>query len=626
MLNIKDIQERLKRNPEPQEVKDIRNNILNSFNKLEFIEEGHKYYLHHDDGTVESLKSVSETCHQFEQENDWETITKNYAEKHNMTVEQVKRMWHENNIKATNNGTSTHLYGEQMMYFVMGYPEKICDVIKPQYEDGYLIPYSKKQEAIMKYYEDLIKIDEIYPVIPETQIYTGINDTLHLNHNYAGTFDMLFTMKINGEWKLMIHDWKGLPLDTPIFTDKGWKTMGTITTEDKVYDKNGILCNVLHTSSIHHKPCIKITFNNNDEIVCDEDHRWEITFMKNEKHKRFFSKKVMTGKELLEYHSKLDRNKTYLIPRIMVSKPIQNEEISLPIHPYVLGAWLGDGNKYDSHITNMYDELWKEIERCGYTLGNDVSQGGCGKAKTRNVNGFMAQARKCNLYGNKHIPDIFLQGSYKQRLALLQGLMDTDGYYNKTRKRYVMSTTQEWQKKATLQILSSLGIKATVIKAKGKCTNCPNTSVFDRWDICFATTEKVFRIRDIKPLEKCAITTEFRTIVDVKKCDTVPTRCIEVDSATHTFLCGYNFLVTHNTNCSLTSSYNQSKGITMKPPFDDLIDEAKNHYILQLSCYEMGLRQLGYDVIDRRLIHLKDDGTYDKIALPSVADRLQKVL
>lgn len=288
MLNIKDIQERLKRNPEPQEIKDIRNNILNSFNRLEFIEEGHKYYLHHDDGTIESLKSVSETCHQFEQENDWETITKNYAEKHNMTVEQVKRMWHENNIKATNNGTSTHLYGEQMMYFVMGYPEKICDVIKPQYEDGYLIPYSKKQEAIMKYYEDLIKIDEIYPVIPETQIYTGVNDTLHLEHNYAGTFDMLFTMKINGEWKLMIHDYK--------------------------------------------------------------------------------------------------------------------------------------------------------------------------------------------------------------------------------------------------------------------------------------------------------------------------------------------------TNCSLSSSYNQSKGITMKAPFDDLIDEAKSHYILQLSCYEMGLRQLGYDVIDRRLIHLKDDGTYDKIALPSVVDRLKKVL
>lgn len=626
MLHISDIQERLKRNPEPKEVAGIRNNILNSFNKLEFIEEGHKYYLHHDDGTTESLKSVSATCHQFEQENDWDEIAKNYAIKHNMTIEQVKRKWHENNIRATNNGTSVHLYGEMMMHFCMGNIDKICDVIKPQYEDGYLIPLGKKQEAIMHYYEDLMKIDSIYPVIPETQIYTGVNDTLHLKQNYAGTFDMLFTMKVGNEWKLLIHDYKGLPLDTPIFTDKGWKTMGNITSDDKVYDKNGVLCNVLHASSIHHKPCIKIKFNNNDEIVCDEDHRWEITFMKNENHNRVFSSKVMTGKELLEYHNTLDRNKTYLIPRIMNPKPLQNQDIKLPIHPYVLGVWLGDGNKYDSHVTNMYDELWEEIEKCGYTLGKDVSQGSSGRAKTRNINGFMTEARKLNLYINKHIPDLYLQSSYHQRLALLQGLMDTDGYFNKSRNRYVMSTTRKWQVKATVQLLSSLGIKPTVIKARGKCTNCPNKPTFDKWDVCFVTTEKVFRIRDIKPLEECAITSEFRTIISVEPCNTVPTRCLEVGSPTHTFLCGYNFLVTHNTNSSLSSSYNRSKGVMMKAPFDDLVDEAQSHYTLQLSCYELGLRQLGYDVIDRRLIHLKDDGTYDKVALPSVVDRLKETL
>lgn len=288
MLHISDIEERLKRNPEPKEVAEIRNNILNSFNKLEFIEEGHKYYLHHEDGATESLKSVSATCHQFEQENDWDEIAKNYAIKHNMTVEQVKRKWHENNIRATNNGTSVHLYGEMMMHFCMGNVDKICDVIKPQYEDGYLIPLGKKQEAIMHYYEDLMKIDSIYPVIPETQIYTGVNDTLHLKQNYAGTFDMLFAIKVGGEWKLCVHDFK--------------------------------------------------------------------------------------------------------------------------------------------------------------------------------------------------------------------------------------------------------------------------------------------------------------------------------------------------TNSSLSSSYNRSKGIMMKTPFDDLVDEAQSHYTLQLSCYELGLRQLGYDVIDRRLIHLKDDGTYDKVALPSVVDRLKETL
>ena len=206
MLNIKDIEKR--NHKEPQEVTAIRENILKSFSRLEFQEGPHKYFIHNDDNTILEVPSVSAITHEFEPKVDWDLITEEYAFKRNRTVESVKREWEENNVRATNNGTSTHLFGEAYMYFFMGKPELIPDVIKPQYEKGYLIPYSEKQEAIANFYENLFINDDIYPVMPEAQVYMGINDEYANIRQYAGTFDMLFTYKKDNEWQLALYDWK----------------------------------------------------------------------------------------------------------------------------------------------------------------------------------------------------------------------------------------------------------------------------------------------------------------------------------------------------------------------------------------------------------------------------------
>ena len=209
MLHIDDVNKRLDVNPEPKEVKEIRENIIKSFSKLEFVEEGHKYYVHNDDGTLTTLPSVSHVCHQFEPQVDWDVICENKAKKLNIPTETLKREWKENNIKSTNNGTKTHLYGENMMKFVMGNFDEIDDLLKPQFEDGFFIPYGKKEEAISSFYEDIIKIDNFYPVMAEAKLYTGINDTTNFKQNYSGTFDMLFAFKSkDGSYKLSILDFK----------------------------------------------------------------------------------------------------------------------------------------------------------------------------------------------------------------------------------------------------------------------------------------------------------------------------------------------------------------------------------------------------------------------------------
>lgn len=640
MINITDIKERLKKNPEPKEVTEMRENILSAFSNLEFIEEGHKYYIHNEDGSVDTPVSVSGLIKEFEPYVDWDLKAENVAIREDVPVEVIKRRWRETNLKATNSGTQHHEFGESYMNFVRGLESStFCNSCIKQYEEGYLIPCASKQEAISKYWEDIFKINEIYPLIPEVKMYMPKDNKFGIKKLYCGTADITFAMKYKGEWCILLHDYKGLPLDTPIATIDGWKNMGDIEKNDIVFDKNGQPTKVLNVSQIHNNPCLKIKFDNNTEIICDEEHRWEISFFQerfpNGVKERYFKTIVMTGKELFNFihnennftiNKKTGKKnlKPHLVPKILNSKPIELPKVDLPIHPYVLGIWLGDGNKIDGKVTNMYQELWDEIIKCGYSIGKDVSQSGSGKAQTRTIFGLAHQLKLLGLLGNKHIPNMYLRASYEQRLDILRGLMDTDGYYNATRNRYVLTTTKLEQIEFSMKLLYSLGIKPTVIKAKGKCNNCKNKKIFDKWDISFATDIYPFKIRQLKISNKKSIRNTFRNIKSVEYCETVQTKCIEVDSPTHTYCCGYDMLVTHNTNKTIINDYNQNFNVTMLSPFDNFIDEPKSHYTFQLSAYALMLMNLGYKVIDRKLIWLKNDGNYEKISLPDITDKLIK--
>lgn len=213
MLNIEDIRKRLKEHPIPEEVKEIRRKITEAFSDLEFIEEGHKYYLHKTNGKTKEMTSVTTFCHQeFQPFVDWDTILINKAEKLSISPDKLKREWKEKNITSTSNGTLTHLFAEAYMYFYLGEPENMPEVIrKMQYEDGFLIPYGNKQKAVAKYYEDMFQTEGLYPVMPEAQIYIESgNNPYGMNVNISGTFDALFAFqdKKTDEWKLSIRDWK----------------------------------------------------------------------------------------------------------------------------------------------------------------------------------------------------------------------------------------------------------------------------------------------------------------------------------------------------------------------------------------------------------------------------------
>ena len=214
MLNIKDIEQKLKKYPEPKEVKEIREHITKTFSDLDFFEVGHKYIWHSKNGDIQ-LPSVSGVTHAFVPPTDWEEVKRRKAAKLGVPVEQLTREWEETNVRGTNNGTSAHLFGENYMYFVMG-QTKFDPIIAPQYEKGYLIPYAAKENAVEAFYCDLMKLYDndngniIYPVMAEAKLHTGVNAEYDLGaNNYAGTTDMVFAHRDkSGKFKLLIYDFK----------------------------------------------------------------------------------------------------------------------------------------------------------------------------------------------------------------------------------------------------------------------------------------------------------------------------------------------------------------------------------------------------------------------------------
>jgi hypothetical protein len=85
-------------------------------------------------------------------------------------------------------------------------------------------------------------------------------------------------------------------------------------------------------------------------------------------------------------------------------------------------------------------------------------------------------------------------------------------------------------------------------------------------------------------------------------------------------------IVTHNTNKELIKDYSRKHKKNCLDPFSDLPDEPLSMYTLQLSCYQIPLMDLGIKVIDREIIWLKDDKTYEVIRVPDITQRLREVL
>lgn len=164
---------------------------------------------------------------------------------------------------------------------------------------------------------------------------------------------------------------------------------------------------------------------------------------------------------------------------IAVASTLDLPEADLPVPPYTLGAWLGDGHSASALLTNsdadsaIVEYIRAEgitARRRAHSDGNHIgsyqlgSYIGSGKSKQHCL---QAVLRRLGVLGNKHIPLAYLRASCAQRLALLQGLMDTDGTASKA-GQCVFCNINERLARNVFHLVATLGLKPTLSQAPAK--------------------------------------------------------------------------------------------------------------------------------------------------------------
>jgi hypothetical protein len=383
---------------------------------------------------------------------------------------------------------------------------------------------------------------------------------------------------------------KGLALDTPIPTPTGWSTMMDLSAGNELFDDAGNICRVVAVSEINHRPCYRLVFDDGSELIADDVHRW-ITFDSKElaaltrrdpswrearRLKRQSRAKESTSaarlNALAKHNSAIGAANSLSAPEgtmrdtleisnsVVTSRGRRNHAIKvcgalqtpisdLIVPPYTLGAWLGDGASANGQITSADDHILSAIRDDGYEVRSyswSVIQ--------HSIIGLKVKLRQLGVLNNKHIPAAYLRASYEQRLALLQGLMDTDGHaaldggceYDGISETLV---------RGVFELVMSLGIKATLQKGKARLNG---RVISDKWRVKFTTKLPVFRLpRKCERLRDTRRTAKFRYIVSCERIDSVPTRCISVDSPSHMYLAGKSMIPTHNSDLALGKALTQ---------------------------------------------------------------------
>lgn len=329
---------------------------------------------------------------------------------------------------------------------------------------------------------------------------------------------------------------KGLALDTPIPTPSGWITMGEISVGDVVFDHLGKPTPVTDVSEIKNIPCFRVTFSNGDFVVCDDEHRWLARAGGANACKDQY--RVYTVNELFAAKNQ------GLAVTIPVQGALDLPDADLPINPYLLGYWLGDGTARRPQITCNTDDL-QHVEDAiseAYTLGT-VRKDERADAWCVGIKGMLEDLRSLDLISNKHIPQIYLRASIDQRKQLLAGLIDSDGHVDKDRGRVKYTSTNYALACGVFELASSLGETPLQICRRVSGFGVETTSHEVSWQpsfVCATLPRKKERIRD----RKISI---YRAIKSIEEVPSVPTRCIAVASAEKTYLCGRSMAPTHNT-------------------------------------------------------------------------------
>jgi hypothetical protein len=205
---------------------------------------------------------------------------------------------------------------------------------------------------------------------------------------------------------------------TQIATVQGWKTVDSVVVGDYVFSPDGSPVLVTGKSDVYEEDLYEVETSDGQVIECDGEHLWTVRFGSGRPFETLSTRQILHKLETQGWRK--DGNFPMLPPQSAAMFPYR----SLPIDPYVLGVWLGDGSSASSSVGCSFKDMAQmrqQIETCGYRTTHNP------KFQQFNILGLLPELRALGVLGDKHIPEMYLCASIEQRMALLQGLIDTDG-------------------------------------------------------------------------------------------------------------------------------------------------------------------------------------------------------
>jgi replicative DNA helicase len=417
---------------------------------------------------------------------------------------------------------------------------------------------------------------------------------------------------------------KALALDTPLPTPTGWTTMGAVAVGDELIGADGRPTRVVATTEVMAgRPCFEVAFSDGSVIVADAEHQWMTETRaarraRQEARTRGGAPRVVPSVVTTAEIAATLRCATAdgrLNHSVATGAPLQLPPAALPIGPYTLGVWLGDGTSAAGAFTSADPEMADHVEAEGYrvvrlpdmrfgirlpeqpgpverpcavcgtgfvprtsqvrTCGRSCGGrsrflspavppptcpdcGGpssglrrCGACHAAHGT-FQGQLRTLGVLGDKHVPAIYQRGSEEQRRALLAGLMDTDGTVTTTGNLQFTVTSRRLAEDVR-EIVVGLGYRCSVTTRTVRGRRPESSTAFT---LNFTCEDEVFRL-DRKRLahkERSAAHAHRlrpRYITAVRPLPSVPVRCVEVDGPEHLYLAGRSMIPTHNSTLGL---------------------------------------------------------------------------
>jgi replicative DNA helicase len=331
---------------------------------------------------------------------------------------------------------------------------------------------------------------------------------------------------------------KALDLDTPIPTPSGWTTMGALAVGDEVFDEQGSPCRVEYVSPVFvgHR-CYEVRFDDGSALVADAGHRWLAYDYPAWKSHREQTARLLAGPP---EHPLLGRDQTHLrrMPRVVTTEEMLAQgvragddrpnwyialaaalggaERRLPVDPYALGCWVVGG------------EPEEPVDPAVLGLGPDE---------------------------RRRVPDAYLRAAPKQRLAVLQGVMDQAGTVANANGTVELCLADRAVVEQVYELVASLGHKPHAVRRR--VTRLAGGRQGEVWRFCWTPLEPVF-LAPAKA-DRLAATASRRangkhtrrSISAITEVPSRPVRCISVSSPSHLFLAGRAMVPTHNTSFAL---------------------------------------------------------------------------